>query len=84
MTSWKDFEADCAKKPRTQKCGIETLLAGLDPAGRKAVEAALANDGLGHSSIHKALKARVGDRTPNPFTIARHRRGDCQCAEGES
>jgi len=57
-------------------CRVCLLIATVDAEDREALEAALADEGMAHTQISRALKAEGLDYAPN--TIARHRRGDCQ------
>lgn len=58
-------------------CSMGALIGDLDEADRKALQAALDDPKVAHTWIARALTG-VGRRM-NPDTVARHRRGDCDC-----
>ena len=85
MKHWSEFEGEVRERRLSTgtSCSVGSLLRSLHTEAREAVEAVLAKEELPATAIHKALRERVGERAPSPWTIGNHRRGGCNCGSQE-
>lgn len=85
MESWETL-GDDAKSITTSryalKCRMGELLTVLPTDAKAAIQAVLDDDAISGTAIAKALSRRVAN-PPKPFTINRHRRGDCTCGKAD-
>ena len=80
MPSRKLLEEIRAERTRSgPSCGVSKVLDALKPADRADLESAIADKVITGSQIARALSKR-GQRLAAQ-TIAKHRRGDCNCAQ---
>lgn len=81
MLDWSNFDQEVKSQLSTRgpRCSIRLMLDDLPADARAAVGRALADKGLTNSAIHRALRERLGDRTPSLFSVSNHRRGNCAC-----
>jgi hypothetical protein len=76
---------EALRRPRSRTfspCTLGLLLNSLSPEDRAALDAALAKprEEMTNVWIREALIEALGrERVPSSDTIARHRRGACQC-----
>ena len=74
---FKDLLAQEAGASRYTPCGTATFIAEQSPADRADILEALADTSIPSATIWRAVKP-LGYRHCQQ-TLARHRRGDCQC-----
>jgi hypothetical protein len=67
-----------AAQPDRQPCSVGLLLASLEPADAKDLQAALDDTSLGHRVIARVLADHGHDMHED--RLAKHRRGMCACA----
>jgi hypothetical protein len=67
-------------KTTQNRCPVAKLLGDLSPEDRADLDLALADDGIRHVAIARALSSR-GYRV-NEKGVAAHRRATCACARG--
>lgn len=82
---WSNFDTAVkeARIPRGPRCGVAILMDKLPDDGKRAVTEVLNDRSHSVSSIHRALKARLGDDAPSQFALKNHRAENCACG-GES
>ncbi len=83
MSVWDDFTKDVEQlslNHRVPTCGVQRFLDELNWENRLQVEAALNRRDITATGLEKALRKRVPN-APSSYTIGRHRRGACCCAE---
>lgn len=59
-------------------CSVAKILGDLEPAERKDLEQALADEGIPHSAIVRVLNRR--GLNMHEKRLAAHRKGECGCA----
>jgi hypothetical protein len=59
-------------------CSVAKVLAELDPAEAKELEAALGDEGVTHTAVARVLTRRGFDM--HAKRVANHRNGACACA----
>lgn len=82
MTGFEGFAEEARANSgynRRSHCGVADLLNALAGEDAEQVEKVLDDRGVSANAIHDALKRRIGNQAPSPYTIQRHRRRGCAC-----
>lgn len=66
-----------ASRPKRMQCGVAIVLDKLTDKDRKILLGAMANPDVTHSAIEAVLRSERIELSQH--TVARHRRGGCNC-----
>lgn len=72
-------EISAHNAPQPRSCVIGSTLSELDAKDAADLEACLADPGITHAAIAKALSNRGFKVHPAGKQVARHRKGECEC-----